>query len=520
LSEPTEQFIKDEIAKKSGHVFQTARTALTNLTKEWHDLEDTNLVARLLERVNSRNLDDAYEETLENIPIADQVKVSRIIRILYFAQGELTVEELSHIILDKVDNPTSILDFTSSKGSLEVFVRSNLGQLIRIDDKGVVEFQHQTIREFFSDLSPNRWPLYNCKDTQAGHLHLALLCIQYLLSWRHQTVSPEELEARGGNEDAACFDRSKFLPYASFYWGDHVREAGDLIVPHISLVDKLLGFGDNDPDDYVYMCLLRTMNPGRDWRPVQPTSLLASFNLVHVLKVHVKPKVEFRRPRFGFLRREIPELHESHDLDPNLRDWDGSTALHHASKGASVEAALYLLKCGSDPTTRDSENHTPFSLAVQAGCVEIAEALSERLQSFQEVDMAGNPSLLHRVCVNGMHKVVARLISLGADPNSTNIYGETPIKVAVRVGHVETVKVSLKENVAIDFKLSDGTTALHLAAQNGHVGVLELLFTAEPALDPTPADKYGDTPLHLASRYEHFECFKFLYSLKPRCTEK
>jgi ankyrin repeat protein len=514
LSEPTEQFIKEEIARKSGHVFQTARTALTNLTKEWHDLEDKNLVARLLERVNSRNLDDAYEETLENIPIADQVKVSRIIRILYFAQAELTVEELSHIFLDKVDNPTSILAFTSSKGSLEVFVRSNLGQLIRIDDKGVVEFQHQTIREFFSDLSPNRWPLYNCKDTQAGHLHLALLCIQYLLSWRHQTVSPEELEARGGNEDAARFDQSKFLFYASYYWEDHVREAGNLIVPHISLVDKLLGFGDNDTDDYRYMCLLRTIDPDHAWRPVLPTSFIASFNLVHVLKAHIKPKVEVRRSRLGFLRPEKPKVHECNGLDPDLRNWDGSTALHHASRNASVEAALYLLDCGSDPTTRDSQNHTPFSLAVQAGCVEIAEVLAERLQSFHEVDMERNLSILHRACTHGMHKVVARLVSIGADPNSTNIRGETPIMVAAGVGHVETVKVLIKEHVVIGFKMPDGTTALHVAAQFGHVGVLELLFTAEPALDPAPANSNGDTPLHLASRYEHFECFKFLYSLK------
>jgi len=54
----------------------------------------------------------------------------------------------------------------------------------------------------------------------------------------------------------------------------------------------------------------------------------------------------------------------------------------------------------------------------------------------------------------------------------------------------------------------DGWTPLHLASQNGHIGVVQ--FHVEHGADPTAQDKDRWTPLHSASKNGHAEIVQFL----------
>jgi ankyrin repeat protein len=58
--------------------------------------------------------------------------------------------------------------------------------------------------------------------------------------------------------------------------------------------------------------------------------------------------------------------------------------------------------------------------------------------------------------------------------------------------------------VAANKQLSDNTTALHLAAKNGHVGAVEMLIAG--GAYPTPVDTQGRTPLGYAVENMHEEC--------------
>jgi hypothetical protein len=58
--------------------------------------------------------------------------------------------------------------------------------------------------------------------------------------------------------------------------------------------------------------------------------------------------------------------------------------------------------------------------------------------------------------------------------------------------------------VAANKQLSDNTTALHLAAKNGHVGAVEMLIAG--GAYPTPVDTLGRTPLGYAVENMHEEC--------------
>jgi ankyrin repeat protein len=75
---------------------------------------------------------------------------------------------------------------------------------------------------------------------------------------------------------------------------------------------------------------------------------------------------------------------------------------------------------------------------------------------------------------------------------------DLPLIEATRSANVQAVSRLISEGVDVIQVTGDGMTALHLAAQLGHVSILELLLTAGAEIDPiTRIGNY--TPLHIAS---------------------
>jgi ankyrin repeat protein len=75
---------------------------------------------------------------------------------------------------------------------------------------------------------------------------------------------------------------------------------------------------------------------------------------------------------------------------------------------------------------------------------------------------------------------------------------DLPLIEATRSANVQAVSRLISEGVDVNQVTGDGMTALHLAAQLGHVSILELLLTAGAEIDPiTRIGNY--TPLHIAS---------------------
>ena len=77
--------------------------------------------------------------------------------------------------------------------------------------------------------------------------------------------------------------------------------------------------------------------------------------------------------------------------------------------------------------------------------------------------------------------------------------------MAAGAGDKHTVEQVLNNGADSTFKLrNDGYTALHLAAQNGHVEVVKLLI--DSSADPNciyTMDMYNHTSLHLAAKFGH-----------------
>ena len=85
---------------------------------------------------------------------------------------------------------------------------------------------------------------------------------------------------------------------------------------------------------------------------------------------------------------------------------------------------------------------------------------------------------------------------------------ETALHMAADFGHVECVALLLEAGADKDAADENGQTALHAAAWNGHSEVVKLLL--EAGADKDLADFYWRTALHLAAAHGHSEVVKLL----------
>ncbi|KAL1816618.1 hypothetical protein ACET3Z_019192 [Daucus carota] len=180
------------------------------------------------------------------------------------------------------------------------------------------------------------------------------------------------------------------------------------------------------------------------------------------------------------------------DIDVNLADLHGRTALHVAAIYGHVEVLQFLVSLGSDPDAADQNGWTPLHCASIAGHVEAAEflltcsvyvkyALTKEKQTafalavekghLDLYDMLQLGDALHRAARIGDVHEIKRCIAEGAKVNGKDQNGWTPLHRAAFKGQTESVKVLLNHGANVDVIDNSGYTPLHRAVEAGHVPV-------------------------------------------------
>ena len=106
-------------------------------------------------------------------------------------------------------------------------------------------------------------------------------------------------------------------------------------------------------------------------------------------------------------------------------------------------------------------------------------------------------------------EIALLLLEHGADVNTMDVRGITPLYLASRSGRRDNVESLLKHHA--DVNLADGQTGgtpLMVSACEGEVVIARVLLCHGATVDPT--DKNGSTPLMAASRYGHLDIARLL----------
>lgn len=106
---------------------------------------------------------------------------------------------------------------------------------------------------------------------------------------------------------------------------------------------------------------------------------------------------------------------------------------------------------------------------------------------------------LHTAACNGDGPEVRRLLEAGESVNENNFHGSFPLHMATEANSVEAVKAMLEYHADVNCSHgSRGTTAAHVAAGSGYVGVLEVLLQAGADIDAR--NSWGDSVLKVAKK--------------------
>ena len=101
------------------------------------------------------------------------------------------------------------------------------------------------------------------------------------------------------------------------------------------------------------------------------------------------------------------------------------------------------------------------------------------------------------------------------DPNVKDVFGRTPLHLAVMAGRRDVVELLLSHGADPNARDAAGQTPLHWAVGEGHVDIVELLL--ERSADPNAKDYAGNTPLHTAAMTKYFsDVAEVMFEVAPK----
>uniref|UniRef100_A0ABM5GQU3 Inversin isoform X1 n=1 Tax=Pogona vitticeps TaxID=103695 RepID=A0ABM5GQU3_9SAUR len=197
------------------------------------------------------------------------------------------------------------------------------------------------------------------------------------------------------------------------------------------------------------------------------------------------------------------------DIDINMADKYGGTALHAAALSGHVSTVQLLLKHNAQVDATDVMKHTPLFRACEMGHKEVIQTLIKGGARVDLVDQDGH-SPLHWAALGGNPDVCQILIENKINPNIQDYAGRTPLQCAAYGGYINCMVVLLENNADPNIQDKEGRTALHWLCNNGYLDAIKLLlgFGAFPNHMESNEERY--TPLDYALLGAHHEVIQFM----------
>ncbi|KAK5992637.1 Ankyrin repeat-like protein [Cladobotryum mycophilum] len=506
--------IKDMMFNKAGSTFLWVRLKVK-------DFKDIGSVEDIKETLQDpvEGLDELYGEMIGRILGRPKYSRDRALRALMWvtnAYRSLSKLELLEALSTK---PGRSGMNASQRLARDVPLTTECSDLL-VEVGGHYQLIHSSLKDFLLLQDPILSP-YREYQLEA-HDILAETCLTYLNFDVFRSVfepTPKDV--------TKLFLEYPLLQYATLYWGDHFslahgKQKGQLD----SLARELLRANAT-----VSLCIdileFDEFERGR----FLPSDAATPLHLLSILGLHelaqTMPELQAlinEHDQFLHLPIDYAMMYEAKDMVKWLldiyhrrRDEDGEPfvtcmdccqtyLLHHAVSSDWSDIVESLLSLGCDAERCDYYGKSP----VQTAVIEMAYSSLDVLLK-TKIDLHSSaPEQLTPLTLAvdlGNLKAVGLLLAAGADVEHRSFRGLTALHHAA---------VSGEPNVAVELIKSGaeimttgplhGENALHIAAWRGNLGVAEQLLIRCRSLEFVDAlNSYGETPLILALKQEHFD---------------
>lgn len=152
----------------------------------------------------------------------------------------------------------------------------------------------------------------------------------------------------------------------------------------------------------------------------------------------------------------------------NKKDRNGQTLLHYAVTHRSVRVMRYLLTKTPNLEEKEENGYTPLGYLVRT-CMSSDD--DYRVMS-----------------------IAVLLIEAGANVNTINPYGYTPLHWAARYGDVLLVQEFVKRGANVVVENDHGSTPLHLAVMNGNWNVV--IYFGSIGMNMNIRNRQNQAPIH------------------------
>ncbi|GFS93161.1 ankyrin-3 [Nephila pilipes] len=191
------------------------------------------------------------------------------------------------------------------------------------------------------------------------------------------------------------------------------------------------------------------------------------------------------------------------------KDINEMTCLHYSAKAPSTEAIEFVLQQGVDVAAKDLNDQTALHIAVKYDSINTVKYfIKTKLLHINDIDVNGKTPL-HIAVENGSIKSLKYLLKKLANKNIKDYSGLSPLHSAIIRQDIKIVEILLRKEKNINKNLlPSGYTALHSAAEGGHIHLVNMLIRMK--VDANCKTDLDISPLHVATQFGHLEVVKIL----------
>jgi ankyrin repeat protein len=195
----------------------------------------------------------------------------------------------------------------------------------------------------------------------------------------------------------------------------------------------------------------------------------------------------------------------------------GKIPIFYAIDANNTELLKMLIKAGASLTIQNSENITPLAQACINGYVDSAKFLMENGASVEDVFYEEEHSILQLATEHNHLNMVNYLGSINVKENYyylnyQNNEGMTALHIAAKNGNIKIIQRLLEFGLDQEIEDDSKRSALWYAVESGNTESIKLLANNKKMINLS--DITGFTPLHLAALNNNLNALKILIDAK------